>query len=309
MSPEVSSLMRSLESSAASLPGWAARLLERLAQDRRTPLDSFRLDPGAILRLAGLQLDPWQLRVLSSDAPRIALLCSRQVGKSTAAAALALRTAVLEAPALVLITSPSERQSGEFMVKVKGFYAALRRPRKLAGTVRKASRIDAEEAGLDEAWLALPQRARESALQLHLKNGSRIIGLPASPATILGYSGVSLLVVDEAARVPDDLYRTCRPMLATSRGRLLALTTPFGKRGWFFEAWASGAAWERISVRAADCPRIPADFLAEERQALGPRWFRQEYECSFEDATSALFAYEDLVAAIDPGVKPFPLPG
>jgi hypothetical protein len=300
-----------LESSAASLPGWAARLLERLAANRRSPLDAFRLDPGLILRLAGLDLDPWQLRVLGSDAPRIALLCGRQVGKSTAAAALALRTALLEAPALVLVTSPSERQSGEFMQKVKGFYAALRRPRgaKLAGVVRRASRIDAEEAGLDEAWLALPQRARESALQLHLKNGSRIIGLPSNPSTVVGYSSVSLLIIDEASRVPDDLYRYCRPMLATSRGRLLALTTPQGKRGWFFEAWTSAEPWERFSVRAADCPRIPADFLAEERLALGPRWFRQEYECSFEDATSALFAYEDLVAAIDPGVKPFPLPG
>jgi hypothetical protein len=214
----------------------------------------------------------------------------------------------LEAPALVLVTSPSERQSGEFMQKVKAFYSALRRPRKLAGVVRKASRIDAEAAGLDEAWTALPEKVRESALQLHLANGRRILGLPANPATIVGYSGVSLLIIDEASRVPDDLYRYCRPMLATSRGRLLALTTPMGKRGWFFEAWESGAAWERISVRATDCPRIPADFLAEERQALGPRWFRQEYECSFEDAMSALFAYEDLVAAIDPGVKPFPLP-
>src|SRR5262249_41578438 len=204
-------------SSATSLPGWASALLQRLAQDRRTPLDAFRLDSGIILRLAGLQLDPWQLRVLGSNAPRLALLCGRQVGKSTTAAAVALRTALLEAPALVLVTSPSERQSAEFMVKVKGFYAALRRPRQLAGTVRKARWRTAEEAGMDEPWMALPDRQRESALQLHLGNGSRIIGLPASPATILGYSGVALLIIDEAARVPDDLYRTCRPMLATSR--------------------------------------------------------------------------------------------
>jgi hypothetical protein len=298
-----------LESCATSLPGWASHLLQRLATNQRTPLDSFRLDPGIILRLAGLDLDPWQLRVLSSNAPRLALLCGRQVGKSTTAAAVALRTALLEAPALVLVTSPSERQSAEFMIKVKGFYAALRRPRKLAGIVRRASQLNAEEANLDEAWLALPAKVRESALQLHLANGSRVIGLPASPATIVGYSGVSLLVIDEAARVPDDLYLYCRPMLATSKGRLLALTTPMGKRGWFHQGWTSAEAWERISVKASDCRRIPADFLAEERQALGPRWYRQEYECSFEDAMSALFAYEDLAAAIDPGVKPFPLPG
>jgi hypothetical protein len=44
-----------------------------------------------------------------------------------------------------------------------------------------------------------------------------------------------LVIVDEAARVPDDLYRAVRPMLAVSQGRLIALSTPFGQRGWFYD--------------------------------------------------------------------------
>jgi hypothetical protein len=195
--------MRLLQSSATSLPGWALRLLERIARDRKSPLDNFRLDPGIVFRLAGLgDGDPWQRRVLGSPAPRILLLCSRQVGKTTTAAALAVRTAVLEAPALVLVLSPSERQSAEFMLKMKGFYAALKRPRRLAGPVRRVGEVRAEQAALDEAWKALPEQKRESALQLHLDNGSRILGLPASPATILGFSGVSLLVIDEPPACP-----------------------------------------------------------------------------------------------------------
>jgi hypothetical protein len=77
---------------------------------------------------------------------------------------------------------------------------------------------------------------RDSSLQLHLDNGSRIIGLPASEGKVRVYSSVALLVIDEASRVGDGLYRAMRPMLAVSRGRLLALSTPFGKRGWFYEA-------------------------------------------------------------------------
>jgi hypothetical protein len=95
-----------------------------------------------------------------------------------------------------------------------------------------------------------------------------------------------------------------RPMLAVSRGRLLALSTPFGKRGWFHDAWHGPGDWERVQVTADQCPRIPANFLAEERRALGERWFRQEYLCSFEDTIDAVFAYADIQAAMSDDVQP-----
>src|SRR5262249_8746970 len=138
----------------------------------------------------------------------------------------------------------------------------------------------------------------ESALRLELANGSRVVALPGDEQNIRGYSGVSLLVIDEAARVPDELYYAVRPMLAVSQGRLVALSTPFAKAGWFYEAWTGAGDWERISIRATECPRIRAEFLAEERQDLGPRWYRQEYECSFEGARDAVFAWEDIQAAL-----------
>jgi hypothetical protein len=101
--------------------------------------------------------------------------------------------------------------------------------------------------------------------------------LPGEEGTIRCYSGVALLVIDEAAKVPDSLYLTVRPMLATSRGRIIVMSTPFGKRGWFHDAWHSSEKWHRVKITAEQCPRIPADFLADERLALGPRWYAQEY--------------------------------
>jgi hypothetical protein len=85
------------------------------------------------------------------------------------------------------------------------------------------------------------------------------------------------LVIDEASRVSDGLYYAVRPMLAVSRGRLVALSTPFGRRGWFFEEWESGARWERHKITAEECPRITSEFLKEEEASLGPRWYKQEY--------------------------------
>jgi hypothetical protein len=267
-------------------------------------VDKLWTHPELLLERTGLTPDPWQTDVLRSRRAQILLLCSRQVGKTLVAAALALRTALLEAPALVLVLTPSERQSSEFVRRINELHEALRQPRKLAGCVQSLHEKQAAEAGQDEVYLRLPLKTRESHLQLHLDNGSRIIGLPASEGKVRVYSSVALLLIDEASRVEDSLYRAMRPMLAVSRGRLLTLSTPFGKRGWFHDAWHGDGDWMRVKVTAEQCPRIPAAFLAEERRALGERWFRQEYLCSFEDTIDAVFAYADIQAALSDEIKP-----
>jgi hypothetical protein len=236
------------------------------------------LDPSLLMAIAGTPADPWQADVLRSDAKRQLLLCSRQSGKSTVTAAMALHTAIYQAPALVLLLSPSLRQSGELFRKVSALY----------GYHEGAAASDAS-----------------TLLRLELRNGSRIISLPGTEATIRGYSGVGLLVIDEAARVPDDLYRSVRPMLAVSGGRLICLSTPFGKRGWFHQEWTDGGpGWQRTLVKATDCPRISAAFLEEERAALGNLWFEAEYFCEFTNNDSALFSYDDVMQALDAAVLP-----
>jgi hypothetical protein len=116
---------------------------------------------------------------------------------------------------------------------------------------------------------------------------------------------VRLLVVDEASRVEDALYYSIRPMLAVSGGRLVCLTTPFGKRGFFFDEWENGgASWERVKITAYDCPRISEEFLEEERRALGDWWFSQEYLCEYRDTTDQVFSYDVVMSAINPNVKP-----
>jgi hypothetical protein len=247
------------------------------------PLPRWRGDPSLLLTDAGLKPDPWQARCLRSDAPRQLLLCSRQSGKTTAAAGLALKAALLDAPALVLILSPTLRQSGEFFRdKFLRLWDALGRP--------AAGRAPTQ-------------------LTLEMGNGSRVVSLPENEAGIRGYSGVRLLVIDEASRVDDSLYYAVRPMLSVSGGRLAALSTPFGQRGWFHGEWERGAGWERYRVTAAECPRIDPAFLAEERAALGPRWYAQEYEVSFEAAIGAVFAPEAVDAAVSDEVRPIRLPG
>lgn len=261
------------------MPPWARATLERLATKRPLPVDRFWADPARILSEGlGAEPDPWQASLLRHLKPRTLLLASRQAGKSTTVAALALREALLIPGALVLLLSPTLRQSGElFRDKVMKLFNALGRP---------------------------VAAARETQLTLELVNGSRVISLPGEEGGIRGYSGVALLVIDEAARVPDDLLAATRPMLAVSGGRLVCLSTPAGRRGWFFEAWEQGGEeWRRVRVEATDCPRITAEFLEAERKALGARVWRQEYFTSFEDAEGAVFDPDDLRAAFADGGK------
>ena len=137
-----------------------------------------------------------------------------------------------------------------------------------------------------------------------ISNGSRIISLPGEEETVRCYSGVTLLVIDEAARVPDDLYLAVRPMLAVSQGRLIGLSTPFGRQGWLSDAWHSSEPWERIRITAQECPRISREFLEEEKRKMPERWFRQEFGCEFLDPLDSVFRQEDIDALEDPTIKP-----
>ena len=246
----------------------ASPLLRRMARD-----------PATALSAAGMTPDPWQAGLLRAAPPRTLLLCSRQAGKSQTSAALAVRTALLEPGSLILLLSPTLRQSSELFRKVLDLYRRLGRP--------------------------VPSlRPRDSALRLELVNGSRVESLPGTEGTVRSFSSVRLLVIDEAARVPDSLYFAVRPMLAVSGGSLIALSSAWAKLGWFFEAWVGGADWHRIRVTADDCPRISPEFLREEREALGPRWFQMEYLCEFTDAVDALFTEEDVRAALTNDLRP-----
>jgi hypothetical protein len=246
------------------MPSLAADL--RLALDRVSFASSLGLEP-----------DPWQERLLRSTSSRVLLNCSRQSGKSTMSGVIALHRALYFPGSLVLCLAPSERQSKELFAKVSESYRRLR---------------------------ATPAPASDRKLGMHLPNGSRIEALPGSEKTVRGFSGTSLLIVDEAARVDDELYYAVRPMLAVSGGSMMMLSTPFGKRGVFHEEWTGGEDWERYRVTAEECPRISAGFLEEERRVL-PTWaYRQEYCCSFEQTNDTVFDAEMVEAAITDEVKP-----
>ena len=92
------------------------------------------------------------------------------------AAAKAVYRAWSRPESLILVASPTDRQSGEFL-------------RKAAGMVQKLGIAPCGD-GDNDASLIFP-------------NGSRIVGLPGMEDTVRVFSAVSLMLIDEAARVSD----------------------------------------------------------------------------------------------------------
>ena len=116
------------------------------------------------------------------------------------------------------------------------------------------------------------------------------------------------MLIDEAAEVSEQAYLTVRPMLATAGehgGSLWLMGTPKGKRGFFYKAWTGGGdRWFRVTGPATENPRISKEYLDEEREIMGDRWFRQEYLCEFVETNSRFIAEEDILANIRADVPP-----
>lgn len=245
-----------------------------LASDLRAALDVAYFAEARL----GLVLDPWQARVVRSEARQVVLVCSRQSGKSTVAALLAVHEVVHNPGALVLLGSPSLRQATELLGTARSMLLRLRPAPAIAG---------------------------ESTLSLRLSTGARIVALPGNENTTRGYARVRLLVLDEAGFLPTELVAALRPTLAVGGGRIVLSGTPNGRAGPLWDAWSSGdPAWHRERVTASECPRIDAAFLAQEKRDLGPWRFATEYLAEFADAESQFFAGEMISRALSHDVAP-----
>jgi len=237
------------------------------------------LDPAVLFQeTLGLVPDLLQKKVLRFDGSRLLLNCTRQWGKSTVVAAKAYYTAKHEPDSLILLLSPSLRQSSELFRKVL--------------TVN-----DGDETA--------PRKVEDSKLYMTLENGSRIVSLPGREGTVRGYSGARLIIIDEASRVLNELYMALKPMLAVSEGSLIMMSTPCGKRGFFFNEWIKGRAWKRFEINATQCPRISKEFLEQERKSMPERWFMQEYMCQFMETEEQLIPYDLIQSAMTDKTEPF----
>lgn len=222
------------------------------------------------------KLDPTQAEFLACDSARIIVKCCRQWGKSTTAAALAATDTEL-GKGLTLIVAPSDRQARECFAKCSGMLHA---------------------AYPDEKWIV------DGRTELMRPNHARVVAVPTK-GQIRGFSNPRRIIIDEAAFAADEDYKAkIRPMLSHG-GKVVLLSTPFGKRGFFWDIWTNHLdKWKSFEVPASKCTHIPREFLEEERLALGPAWYSQEYEGVFLDSISSFFDMDAVRAGLQLGIEP-----
>lgn len=242
----------------------------------------YRADPAQLMVDSGLTPDPWQAEFLRSHDPRNLMLCARQVGKSLVLSFLALHEILTRPGVTVIIIAQRQDQAAELLRKsVAAFY-----------------RIGAPATVL-----------REGTTQFELSTGSRILALPGEERAVHGHTA-DLLIIDEAARVPDEVFFAASPQLSVSKGKLVALSTAFTKSGWFYEEWDKGQNYKRWSIEASQCPRHTPEFLRQERRQMGKRWFEASYLNIFGDDIAAVFSMDEVLRSVTDDVKPlFPQRG
>lgn len=226
----------------------------------------------------GFTPDDNQLGVMTRTDAEQLIVWNRQYGKSATLAALCLHTAIFQPGSLILIAAQKKDIAQEMIRKAK-----------LGARILNAGMY--------------PKATNDNAGSLELSNGSRILSVSGSDGGPRGYS-VNLAIVDEASRVPEEYYQALMPTQATiKKPKFIALTTPKGKIGWFWNKWSKEKAPFKQLLTYKDCPRISEAFIEKERSRLPDHIFRQEYLCEFIDPDSSFFDYDDFMRCITPDVK------
>lgn len=235
-------------------------------------LERIKADPTYPMKCAGLTPDPWQAELIACASRQIMVLCTRRAGKSSAVACRVLARCLRQRTD-VRVYNPTAGQSKEFVRLAKQMNDALGCPIPLI---------------------------RESLSEMAWVNGSRLNAMPDSPRGSRGPTP-DIIVLDEAAQVSDELHYSLMPMMILGKTETLALSTPYGKMGWFFETWDAPEKlrlWKSFRVTADECPRIDPLILEEHRAIMPPNWFAQEYYLAFNSAIDAVFGKEVIESAV-----------
>ena len=216
-------------------------------------------------------LDPWQQELLKTEG-NIALRSGRQVGKSTIISIKAGEYAINNPHKNIMIIASVERQAYLLFEKVLSYIYNTHKEMIKTGKDWKTG-----------------QTFSPTKTKIHLKNGSVIHCLPTGDSGygIRGYT-IDLLIADEAAFIPEEVWVAVTPMLTITKGHVWLLSTPFGRNGFYYRCFKD-EKYTHFHVSSLDCPRKDQDFLDHERSWMTKAQFAQEYLGEFVDSLRQLY--------------------
>lgn len=237
-------------------------------EDRKKALLALINSPFIFCKsLLGLTPFPYQKKFIEDKSKRIVACAGRQVGKSVITSARALWFAVTHPSTTTLIVSSSMRQSMLMFDKISKFVEG--------SEILQASIIN------------------KTRTKLEFTNNSQIVALPCGRDgySLRGYTAHQI-IIDEAAFVPEDVItKVAMPMLATTGGTMIMLSTPLDRTHYFYKAFTS-PDWSKYQFKTSDSPLVTKEFLEQQKLEIGERQYNQEYNAEFVDEDSTYFSNE-----------------
>jgi phage FluMu gp28-like protein len=210
---------------------------------------------------------PYQQKLLNDTSKRIIACMARQTGKTTTIATKAIHFAYTNPNTTTLIISPSLRQS---MIMFDKIQTLTTQNQHLAKSI-----------------------TRKTHTIIQLTNNSRIIALPSSENLLRGYTA-QLAICDEAAFIPEKtITQIIFPMLSTTNGTAIFLSTPWDKNHFFYHAFLN-PTYSTHKTKSQECPLITQQFLEEMQQNMTHEAYLMEYEAEFTEAQNSYFP-QDLI--------------
>ncbi len=256
-----------------------------------------RIRIGLAKALWGWNPHPTQRRWLLADAKVKTAACGRRWGKTEAAAVDAATMAITCPGSVQMIVAPTYDQSRLIFDTVERLIMNSRITRAMS----KVTRTPYPRLAVGRSIL-MARTADEDGRNLRGHAADRVI-------------------VDEAAYVRDCVIQeVIAPMLADRNGRLVMVSTPFGKNH-FYRSYLKGVGTAaqirhpKSEIRNAHAsftfpswsnPHISREYIERQKSEVSARQFAVEYEAQFLDDVSAVFPWEDINAAAERGATPSP---
>lgn len=220
-------------------------------------------------------LDPWQERLLLLKVKNICIVSGRQCGKTTIVALLAVKFALENQNQFILIGSGIIEQAQHLFRKIKDYIFAEHKDKLLGKPTLEFLEFD---------------------------NGSKILCVPIGDTgdSMRGYTA-TMIIIDEAALVPDRAWEAIEPVIAVTKGRIILLSTPKFKKGFFYKSSLDKKNYNVETISARDCPRYTKEYLDRKQAEKSPIVFAQEYLGEFLDDYNRKFTEEwiDKVCTIE----------
>ncbi len=229
--------------------------------------------------LLGWSLLPYQAEYANSPSRRIVCCWGRQTGKTKTTAVKVVHFGFVNEGSTVLIVSAGLRQSRHLLEMASGL--------------------------LDSSPVALSGVESRTQTVIELRNGSRIVALPCSEDRIRGYTA-DMIVCDEAAFMPEGvILRVLFPMLSTTGGGIVLLSTPWGRDHVFYRAFHN-PEYSVFHVSAEDSPIVSRELIEEQRRELSEEAFRMEWLAEFAEPATTFFPQDLIRGCVDPELQLLP---